>query len=616
LKSYSEGGHVTQPKIPVHRITGRAGTGKTTQLLDEIEKLLKAGVHPKSIALVTLTNAGADVFRERAINKFNFKNRDTIFFKTLHKICWKLGGFSNDNIFSTEHKNKFLEEYYPHSEDKIIEYDPEKFFISSSDRYKLDNTSRINKMIEIDELLMNLMIDDYDFIKMEGMSGRTLSYKGYFVEGSYWSDKHNKHRLEFSEMRYNIETHEQTVFSENLHEYLTANNLFTFTSSIKHAYNKGLVPPTKYLFFDEFQDFRLQYELCLNWMDANHIKEVWVAGDPAQALYRFAGANASYMVGMPHTDSMLLPRTYRFGEVITTNAKQYLDRMVVNVEGNATPANKRGEVITYYGDEWVDKIKIRNDGVTTLILAATRDWVNDVYPRFSEIAEDGVNIIRIEDTRKIDRVFRMYNTIAALERGDVVEMEDVKYLFNTSNCLPTKMIYTTKKTTLSGTTNEKSEKIVLKRIKSRIRSGKFQFRDSYDKKTFTKDFLTVEWSGLDIMKAIPDMGLFEQAADTFPKYALQHADKRIGTIHKAKGDQAEVIIIFMSVPYPILDQIHNPEVSDDLSRQFYVGTTRPEQKIIEIYGALKYSNGKIAPAPLEVIPKNGDDESQRGIHQN
>ena len=168
------------------------------------------------------------------------------------------------------------------------------------------------------------------------------------------------------------------------------------------------------------------------------------------------------------------------------------------------------------------------------------------------------------------------------------------------------MIYTIKKTTLSGTTNEKSEKNVLKRIKSHIRSGKFQFRDLYDKKTFTEDFLTVEWSGLDIMKAIPDMGLFEQAADTFPKYALQHADKRIGTIHKAKGDQAEVIIIFMSVPYPLLEQIHNPEVSDDLSRQFYVGTTRPEQKIIEIYGALKYSNGKVAPAPLEVIPKNGD----------
>jgi superfamily I DNA/RNA helicase len=123
-------------------------------------------------------------------------------------------------------------------------------------------------------------------------------------------------------------------------------------SSIKHAYNKGLVPPTKYLFFDEFQDFtRLQYELCLNWMGANHIKEVWVAGDTAQALYRFAGANAAYMVGMPNTDSIMLPHTYRFGEVITTNAKQYLDRMVVNVDGNATPSDKKGEMITYYGDE-------------------------------------------------------------------------------------------------------------------------------------------------------------------------------------------------------------------------------------------------------------------------
>ena len=596
-----------QSKIPIYRITGRAGTGKTTYLLNEIEKLMGAQVHPKNIALVTLTNAGADVFRERAINKFNFRYNDTPFFKTLHKVCWQLGGFTEDNKFTTEHKNKFLEEYYPGSPEKIVEYDLEKFFISSSDRYKLDSSSRINKMIEIDGLLMNLMITDFNFNEMTARSGRTLSYKGYFVEGSYWSDKHNKRCLEFSEMRYNIEPEEQMMFSNNLHKYLAEHHLFTFTTSIKNAYDKGLVPPTEYLFFDEFQDFTwLQYSLCLHWMGANHIKGVWVAGDPAQALYRFAGADAAYMVGMPHTHSIFLPQTYRFGEAITTNAKQYLDRMTANIEGDAAPSDKKGEIIMYHGDEWKDKIKLQNNGETTLILAATRDWVNDVYPTFLDTAEEGVNIIRIEDTRKIERVFRMYNTIAALERGDVVEVEDVKYLFNAGNCLPTKMVYTVKTTTLSGTTTEKVEKNVLKRIKARIQSGKFQFKEFYDKKTFTKEFLTVGWSGLDIMKAIPDMGLFEQAADTFPQYALQHADKRIGTIHKAKGDQADVIIIFMSVPYPMLEQIHNPDVSDDLSRQFYVGTTRPEQKLIEIYGALKYSNGKVAPAPLAILSEDED----------
>lgn len=598
-----------QLKIPIYRITGRAGTGKTTYLLTEIETLMGKQVHPKNIALVTLTNAGADVFRERAINKFNFRYNDTPFFKTLHKICWQLGGFTEDNKFTTDHKNKFLEEYYPHTEEQITEYDLEKFFISSSDQYKLDSASRINKMIEIDGLLMNLMITDFNFTEMEQRTGMTLAYKGYFVEDSYWSDKHNKRRLEFSEMRYNIEPDEQILFSGNLHKYLAEHHLFTFTTSIQNAYDKGLVPPTEYLFFDEFQDFTwLQYNLCLQWMGAKHIKEVRVAGDPAQALYRFAGADAAYMIGMPHTHTVFLPHTYRFGKEITENAKQYLDRMVENIEGDATPADKKGEIIMYQGDEWKDKVKLKNNGETTLILAATRDWVDAVYSVLSKTAEDGVNIIRIEDTRKIERVFRMYNTIAALERGDVVEMDDVKYLFNANNCLPTKMVYTVQTTTLSGTTTEKVEKNVLKRVKARIQSGKFKFKEFYDKKTFTKDFLAVGWSGLDIMKAIPDIGMFEQAADVFPQYALQHADKRIGTIHKAKGDQADVIIIFMSVPYPMLEQIYNPAVSDALSRQFYVGTTRPEQKLIEIYGALTYTNGKVAPAPLAIIPKNGDDD--------
>jgi len=61
------------------------------------------------------------------------------------------------------------------------------------------------------------------------------------------------------------------------------------------------------------------------------------------------------------------------------------------------------------------------------------------------------------------------------------------------------------------------------------------------------------------------------------------------------------MMMYALLSQPALFEIHVPDVADDVLRQFYVGKTRPRTKLIEVYDYLKYSNGEIAPSPLEVL---------------
>jgi len=358
--------------------------------------------------MVTLTNAGADVFRERVINQFGFDQNDLGYFKTLHKIAWSLCGMNHKNIFGRDHQDIFTNMYYPTNKDKKTDYDPDLYRITSSDRSKLDGVGKLNQMVEIRDCMMETMIDDYNFDKMHKMTGRGLNYRQYYVNDTVWSDKHNKYQFIWGHTQEQITEQEQIEFSDRLTGYLTDNDLHTYSDSIRMVYDNHLAPPVEYLFLDEFQDFtKLQYECMCRWMDAQHIQAVWAAGDDAHTLYRFAGADAAYMVNMPHTDAVFLPQIYRYGQAIANNAKPYIDRMSIRVDGDAAPCDKRGDVIRYYDGSWTDTIKIAADGRSVLILAATKQWVNSLLPIFANLSDDAVTIVRLENAAKIERVFQM-----------------------------------------------------------------------------------------------------------------------------------------------------------------------------------------------------------------
>ena len=598
--------------VYIKKIFGRAGTGKTYTLTQEIGALLDEGVSIRDIAMVTHTRIGVHVFKGRMINELNLSSNDLIHFGTMHSLSWRRQGLRNDDIFGKPQEQDFLETYYPDLIKVPDEYPPEEFYLDSTDKARLSGRSKIKAMIEVDGTLSGCMIKDFDFERMRQMTGRTLGYTSYYVrDASRWSDKHDKRVLDWGRQYEDISPDEQEEFSTNFREYLVQNDLFSHARNLEEMYATKSYIPARYMFFDEFQDFsRLQFEIFLNWSAAPGVEQVTMAGDDAQTIFRFSSASALHMINTHADEVAKLHRTFRHGKEILDNANALHEYMNVVEPVDVVPAkDMRGEITCCTGDEWKEVVDFTDPDESVLVLASTGEWVRQVKKDIRELFPDVV-FVNLEDTRVVDRVFGMYNVIASLERGEEVQgashgwddkWDSVSGLFKHSTSLPRDMFYKLAQATLGMVDAQPTMMGVLMGVKASIKRNEFPIREFYTRETFEKDFLKVPWIGRYLVNAIPDIAIFPQAPDVFPAYAEPKVNKRIGTIHKAKGDEADTVLLFMSVSQPALFNIHEPDVADDVLRQFYVGKTRPRIKLIEVYDYLKYSNGEIAPSPLEMI---------------
>ena len=92
---------------PWNIVLGPPGTGKTTYLLNTVEKLFDSGIGPHELAYVAFTKKAATEALTRAITKFDYAEDSYTYFRTIHSLCYFWQGLTKADILDRKDLRAF-----------------------------------------------------------------------------------------------------------------------------------------------------------------------------------------------------------------------------------------------------------------------------------------------------------------------------------------------------------------------------------------------------------------------------------------------------------------------------------------------------------------------------
>lgn len=269
-------------------ICGSPGCGKTTYLLNVVEKELKTH-DPNEIAFVSFTRQGAYEGRDRAIEKFNYTINDFLYFRTLHSIAFKELGMKPAEMISKKH-----------------------FDI-------------LNKTLD-----MNIKgYYDYNLSENDDIY---LFYINLYLN--------NKKRAD--QIVNNINTQKLIWVEKNYRELKKYYNVKDFTDLIIEFVRLGKSLPVKIAIIDEAQDLTsLQWEMVR--IAFRDCEKMYIAGDDDQAIYEWSGANVEYFINLKG-NIKILETSYRLPERILEFSKSISSKIQKRITKDFKPTKEKGQV--------------------------------------------------------------------------------------------------------------------------------------------------------------------------------------------------------------------------------------------------------------------------------
>ena len=285
------------------RIFGPPGTGKTTTLLNMVEKQMEEGILPSQIAFLAFTRKAAKEARERASKRFKLNiDKDLFYFKTLHSFAFNMSEIQPNQLLQKEHLADL---------GKII-----GFNLIGGSASKLDDTPTVSenfimRIIQLSRLLCEPLSTTY----------RNMSFSSMptpYLEVQYIADCYKKYKKQ--------------------------NVLFDYTDILENFVEKkgSFCPEFKICYVDEAQDLSpLQWKM-VRLIDKRSNK-MYLAGDDDQAIYRWAGASVESFLAMESVSEHLL-RSYRVPKKVHALADRIVNRIKNRRSKRYLPNNLEGAV--------------------------------------------------------------------------------------------------------------------------------------------------------------------------------------------------------------------------------------------------------------------------------
>jgi DNA helicase-2/ATP-dependent DNA helicase PcrA len=277
----------------IHKIFGPPGTGKTTFLLNTVEKQMSSGINPKQIGYFSFTKRAAVEAKQRAVRKFTETTEEDLnWFRTLHSLAFNCLGLKTTDIARIGDKN--LEKFTEETGIQISEmrYDNDFYVRTDDPIFNAINVARV----------------------------RGMDLKEYYQKSDL-----------------NCEWFQLEHYATEYKNFKERENLKDFTDILEELIEqKDRVPELHTVIIDEAQDLsKLQWKLVKILIDK--CTDAFIAGDDDQAIYVWNGADVDGFLDLESDEVKILEQSYRVPSSVFPLAKKVITRVKNRQKKNWIP---------------------------------------------------------------------------------------------------------------------------------------------------------------------------------------------------------------------------------------------------------------------------------------
>jgi len=307
-------------------VIGPPGTGKTTTLLNLVDKYLKK-TDPDKIGYFAFTQKAAYEARDRAMEKFNLIEDDLPYFRTLHSLAFRRLGIQKDSVMQRRHYEDLGKKLGFPVDYEDNEMDMNGIFSTKSDYLRIIQLSKL----------------------------RNIS-----LEKQYDLKEHTQD-VEFNKLK---------IIANELQRYKKEYNLVDFNDMIIDFTKSDTCPKFDVVFIDEAQDLSsMQWDMAKTiW---NKSANNYIAGDDDQAIFKWAGADVNSFITLGG-EFIKLTQSYRIPSKVHEFAMKIINKVGNRIPKNWRPRTVEGKLSFYSDFRHIDMSKGE-----WLFLTRTRSMLDD-----------------------------------------------------------------------------------------------------------------------------------------------------------------------------------------------------------------------------------------------
>ncbi|WP_257299815.1 UvrD-helicase domain-containing protein [Haloarchaeobius sp. FL176] len=562
------------------RLFGGPGSGKTTALLDRVEELLeREDVSHRDILVVSYTRAAAAEVRERLAERLDINPRSLQGnVCTMHAKAYELLNLSRGDVVSESDKEEFCEEYG-------IEYEDE---YGGAGRRTARSTTIGNKIIATSQWLQRTERDVADWYDVPFQWNVEEVRLPPEIDPN--AQDGNKYTPTWPSDDDRIDVPEVIRGWRN---YKGEHDLTGFADMLERVKQRSLLPSVDHLVIDEFQDITtLQHEVYEEWKP--HMDSVLIAGDDDQVVYAWQGADPDLLLEADPDEDVILPNSYRLPSRILNVVNREIRHIDKRQDKDLKPRKEGGTVEAVESPSMLDLVRnvrrtVQGDDGTVMVLFRAR---YQMFQFIDEFISEGIPFKSLTDQRMwTDRLDDYVTAVEALDEDEEVNGLQARRL---ADMLADSAFGTNERDDLFDAIDAEQED-----------AGVEDLTELDVDPSLVTDFVPFMPGPASASDMVRKVTSFQRKSMKAYFATQEYRDMernavRVGTIHSAKGREADHVFVGTDLTEKVVEQmvatIDEDELDDDLEftkttspvpvltdnerRVFYVGMSRARERLV------------------------------------